>query len=141
VTTAPTVAAARATTKLPEGQVVILQVLAIADGATADEVSPINPNNRPTPLAGAVNGVVPMSRLVNVAPNCIAAREAGPSLARIFAVAREINLALGADQCYRPLSQQVDFAREAAQPGNNPACVATVGTTPSGVLKSRRSRA
>ena len=42
-------------------------------------------------LPGAVNGVVPSSRLVNVAPNCIAAREAGPSLARIFAMAREIN--------------------------------------------------
>ncbi len=33
----------------------------------------------------------PTSRLVNVAPNCMAAREAGPSLARIFAMAREIN--------------------------------------------------
>jgi hypothetical protein len=110
----------------------VLLVVAIADAATADEVSPINPDNRPTPLAGAVNGAVPMSRLVNVAPNCIAAREAGPSLARIFAMAREINLALGADQCYRPLSQQVDFANEAAQPGNNPACVASVSTTPGG---------
>ena len=106
--------------------------MAFAEGANADEVSPINPNNRPTALPGAVNGVVPMSRLVNVAPNCIAAREAGPSLARIFAMAREINLALGADQCYRPLSQQVDFANQAAQPGNNPACVASVSTAPSG---------
>ena len=67
------------------------------------DVSPINPNNRPTGSRGAVNGVVPMSRLVNVAPNCCAAREAGPSLARIFAMAREINDALGAEQCYRPL--------------------------------------
>jgi hypothetical protein len=110
----------------------VVLVMAFAAGASADEVSPINPNNRPTALAGAVNGVVPMSRLVNVAPNCIAAREAGPSLARIFAMAREINLALGADQCYRPLSQQVDFANQAAQPGNNPACVASVSATPSG---------
>ncbi len=107
-------------------------VLVVAGVASADEVSPINPNNRPTPLAGAVNGAVLASRLVNVAPNCVAAREAGPSLARIFAMAREINDALGADQCYRPLSQEVEFANQAAQPGNNPACVATVGTAPNG---------
>jgi hypothetical protein len=94
--------------------------------------SPINPNNRPTPLVGAVNGVVPMSRLVNVAPHCIAAREAGPSLARIFAMAREAGVPLGADQCYRPLSDEVKFANQANQPGNNPACVATVGTSASG---------
>jgi len=106
-------------------------VISFAGAATAS-VSPINPNNRPTGLAGEVNGKVPMSRLVNVAPNCIAAREAGPSLARLFAMAREINDALGADQCYRPLSQQVDFANQANQPGNNPACVATVGTSPTG---------
>ena len=98
----------------------------------AGAVSPIDPNNRPTPLAGAVNGEVPASRLVNVAANCLTAREAGPSLARIFAMAREVNDPLGADQCYRPLSDEVKFANEANQPGNNPACVATVGTAPSG---------
>src|SRR5689334_3800504 len=70
------------------------------------DVSPIFPANRPTPLIGAVNGKVPMSRLIHVVPNCIAAREAGPSLARIFALARESKVPLGADQCYRPLSQQ-----------------------------------
>ena len=69
---------------------------------------------------------------MNVAPNCIAAREAGPSLARIFAMAREINDALGAEQCYRPLSDEVKFANQANQPGNNPACVATVGTSANG---------
>ena len=99
--------------------------------------SPINPNNRPTALAGAVNGVVPATRLVNVGPNCSAAREAGPSLARIFAMAREINDALGAEQCYRPLSDEVKFARQAAQPGNNPACVATVGTAANGTPVGR----
>jgi hypothetical protein len=105
--------------------------------AGAGAVSPINPNNRPTPLAGAVNGVVPASRLVNVAPNCAAAREAGPSLARIFAMAREVNVALGAEQCYRPLSDEVKFANQANQPGNNPACVATVGTAPNGTPVGR----
>ena len=104
----------------------------IAFGAPASAVSPINRDNRPTPLAGAVNGVVPASRLVNVAPSCATAREAGPSLARIFAMAREVNDLLGAEQCYRPLSDEVKFANQANQPGNNPACVATVGTAPNG---------
>jgi len=109
-------------------------VLGVASaGAVARaDVSPINPNNRPTPLVGVANGQVPMSRLVHVAPNCIAARAAGPSLARIFAMARDARVGLGADQCYRPLSQEVQFADQASQPGNNPACVATVGRSASG---------
>jgi len=96
------------------------------------DVSPIFPANRPTPLAGVENGKVPMSRLIHVVPNCIAAREAGPSLARIFAMARESKVPLAADQCYRSLSQEVQFANEANQPGNNAACVATVGTSAGG---------
>jgi hypothetical protein len=96
------------------------------------DVSPIFPDNRPTPLVGAVNGMVPTSRLIRVVPNCIAAREAGPSLARIFAMAREYRVPLAAEQCYRPLSQEVQFANQANQPGNNPACVASVGTSASG---------
>jgi hypothetical protein len=110
--------------------------LSSATVARAD-VSPIFPANRPTPLAGAVNGMVPSSRLINVAPNCIAAREAGPSLARIFALAHESKVPLAADQCYRPLSQEVDFANQANQPGNNPACVATVGRSASGAPVGR----
>jgi hypothetical protein len=110
----------------------VVLVSAFAGIARAAAVSPINPNNRPTPLGGAVNGVVSPSRLVNVAPNCKAAREAGPSLARIFAMARESKVGLAADECYRPLSEEVDFANQAAQPGNNPACVATVGRSASG---------
>ncbi len=113
---------------------VVLAVATWGDvaSATASRPSPINPNNRPTPLGGTVNGVVPASRLVNVAAHCAAAREAGPSLARIFAMARELGDALGADQCYRPLSDEVKFANQANQPGNNPACVATVGTAANG---------
>jgi hypothetical protein len=106
--------------------------LVVASAPPASAVSPINPNNRPTPLANAVNGEVSMDRLVNVGPNCITAREAGPSLARIFAMARQKRIALGAAQCYRPLTQQVDFANRASQPGNNAACVASVGRAPNG---------
>ena len=108
-----------------------------AVATSANAASPINPNNRPTALPGAVNGVVPASRLVNVAPNCTAARGAGASLARIFAMAREVNIGLGADQCYRPLSDEVKFAKQANQPGNNPACVATVGTSARGTPVGR----
>src|SRR6478609_9565591 len=82
---------------------VLVAAFAFGDVAGADDVSPITPANRPTGLSGAVNGQVPVTRLVNVAPNCMTAREAGPSLARIFAMAREINDSLGAEQCYRPL--------------------------------------
>src|SRR5438445_1784240 len=95
-------------------------------------VSPINPQNRPTPLPNAVNGEVPASRLVIVGPNCIAAREAAPSLARIFTMARQAQVALGADECYRTLANEVKFANQANQPGANPACVASVGTAANG---------
>src|SRR5437762_11832291 len=95
-------------------------------------VSPIDPQNRPTPLPNAVNGAVPASRLVIVGPNCIAAREAAPSLARIFTMARQAQVPLGAEECYRVLADQASLANQANQPGNNPACVATIGTAPNG---------
>ncbi len=98
----------------------------------AGAVSPITPANRPLPLPNAVNGEVPRSRLINVAPNCIAAREAAPSLMRLFTMARQAQVALGADECYRVLADQVDNAVRANQPGANPACVASVGQAPSG---------
>src|SRR2546423_13832370 len=94
--------------------------------------NPIDPRNRPTRLGGEVNGLVSPSRLINVGPHCIAAREAGPSLARIFAMARQARVALGAEECYRPLAEQVRVGNIANQPGNNPACVATVTRAPSG---------
>jgi hypothetical protein len=110
---------------------VVASVLAFASAGTA-EVSPINPANRPTPIAGAVNGEVAHSHLVRVIPDCIAAREAAPSLMRIFTMARQANVALGAEECYRTLADEVRFANQAQQPGNNPACVASVGRSPGG---------
>jgi len=94
--------------------------------------SPITPANRPTALVGQVNGVVSPALLVGVAPHCVAARQAGPSLARVFAMAREAKIGLGADECYRPLAEEVKFANQAAQSGNNPACVASVSRTTTG---------
>jgi hypothetical protein len=109
----------------------LVAVLGI-DAVPAGAVSPITPANRPLPLVNAVNGEVPLSRLVNVAPNCIAAREAASSLMRIFTMARQAQVALGADECYRTLANEVKFANQANQPGNNPACVASVGQSSSG---------
>src|SRR4051812_16210967 len=97
--------------------VAVLGTIVFAGSANA--ASPIDVNNRPTGLAGQVNGEVPASSLVNVAPNCTTARAAGPSLWRLFTMAREVNIPLGAEQCYRPLSDQVKFANQANQPGNN----------------------
>ena len=110
----------------------IVIVIGLATSASALDESPINPNNRPTPLVGAVNGEVSPSRLVRVVPNCSAAREAGPSLARVFALAREKLVPLGAEQCYRSLAEEVQLANQAAEPGNNPACVASVGRAANG---------
>ncbi len=97
--------------------------LGIAPAAHA--TTPINPNNRPTPMPGT-NGALPPQELVRVAPACIAARPAGPSIARLFAIAREHDVALGPEECYRTLAEEVQLANEANQPGQNPACVASV---------------
>jgi hypothetical protein len=101
----------------------------IGGAAAAD---PVVAANRPTPLPGAVNGEVPPGRLVRVGPGCVAAREAAPSLARVFAMARQANVALGAEECYRTLADQVRYATQAQQPGNNPACVASISRGPDG---------
>src|SRR5436853_3928725 len=119
----------RRTTSALVPALVIAGVLALALPAAAQ--SPIDPNNRPTPLP-AVNGEVPPSMLVNVAPNCVAARAAAPSLARLFMMARQMRLFLGAEECYRSLAEEVRLANIANQPGNNPACVASVSRAPSG---------
>ena len=66
---------------------VTLVALLGVGAAQANAASPTIPANRPTPLAGATNGEVPRSRLINVIPHCTAAREAAPSLARLFTMA------------------------------------------------------
>ena len=109
----------------------IVSVVGLSSVA-AGAVSPINRDNRPTPLPNSVNGEVSPSRLINVIPHCIAAREAASSLSRIFTMARQAGVALGADECYRTLANEVKFANQANQPGNNPACVASVSHAPSG---------
>src|SRR5260370_3964712 len=108
--------------------VLIAMVSASAAGAGT---SPIQPTNRPTPIPGATNGELPSTDLINIAPNCQAARAAGPSLSLLLAAAREAGVVLGTEQCYRPLAGQI-AAQQNATPAGNSACAATVATTPPG---------
>ncbi len=94
-------------------------------------ISPILPFNRPTAVAGDTNGRMPVRDLVGVAPNCLAARAAGPSLGLLLATAREEGVVLSTDQCYRPLSDQVTVKQNWTAAGNS-SCAATVLTTASG---------
>jgi hypothetical protein len=111
---------------------VLCVALSAVPRAAALPGDPIDPQNRPTPLAGAVNGEVPPTRLVRVTGTCVAAREAGPSIHRIFAMARQTGIALDAEECYRPLVDQVRYDRAASRPGANRACVAVVRRAPDG---------
>ena len=108
-------------------------VVAVAAGSipAAGAISPIQPDNRPLPLPGVTNGEVPPSLLVQVAPNCVTARAAGPSLSLLFAEARAVGVSLGSEECYRALGDQVT-ARARATANGNPACAASVGTSPTG---------
>jgi hypothetical protein len=97
-------------------------------------VSPIRPDNRPTPVAGDVNGEMPARDLVGVAPNCVAARAAAPSLGLLLATARNEGVVLGTKECYRSVSGQVAARRRVTAQGNS-ACAAPVVTSPSGPAK------
>ena len=108
-------------------------VLICVSSLPAGAVSPININNRPTPLPNAVNGAVAASRLIGVIPNCIAARAARRAWSASSRWRARRGVSLGAEECYRTLSDEVKFANQANQPGNNPACVASVSHTPSGM--------
>ncbi|HEY2429631.1 MAG TPA: M15 family metallopeptidase [Acidimicrobiales bacterium] len=100
-------------------------------GASAAAVSPIQPGNQPTPIPGATNGALPAADLVNVAPNCQAARAAGPSLGLLLATAREEGVGLGTEICYRSAAAQQSEVQTWTAAGNS-ACAAPVVQSPSG---------
>jgi hypothetical protein len=116
--------------------VILVASVALAGGSVlagvAHAADPVTPANRPTPLPGLVNGEVPPTRLARLSSTCVAAREAAPSLMRLFTMARQANVALGAEECYRTLADQVRYAQQAQQPGANPACVARISHGPDG---------
>src|SRR5206468_7564781 len=97
-------------------------------------ISPIQPDNRPTAVAGDTNGMMPTRDLVGVAPDCLAARAAGPSLGLLLATARDQGVVLRPEQCYRPLSDQVAVSQRWTATGNS-TCAAPVLTTASGTPK------
>ncbi|HET9692592.1 MAG TPA: M15 family metallopeptidase [Acidimicrobiales bacterium] len=93
--------------------------------------SPITPGNTPTPIAGATNGELPATDLVRVAPGCLADRAAAPSLGLLLAEARQRGVALGTEECYRPLAGQLAEQSSWTAAGNS-ACAAPVATTTTG---------
>jgi hypothetical protein len=100
-------------------------------GVAAADPPAISPLNRPTPIPGATNGQLPSADLIGVAPNCLAARPAGPSLGLLLRTAHEENVVLGTEQCYRTLAGQIAAQQTATSLGNR-ACAATVVIGPNG---------
>jgi hypothetical protein len=109
--------------------VVVLLLLLWANPAGA--ATPIQPDNRPTPLAGEENGYVSPQRLITVIPGCRVSREAAPSLALLYRTASGAGVRIGASDCYRPVSGQVNAQRNATAKGNS-ACAAVPTTYPDG---------
>jgi hypothetical protein len=109
----------------------VLTVAFLTQPVAAAAVSPIQPGNQPTPVAGATNGLLPSTDLVNVAPGCQAYRSAGPSLGLLLAEARDRDVVLGTEQCYRSLQGQLVEQQVWTAAGNS-ACAAPVLTSPSG---------
>ena len=77
---------------------------------------------------------MPARDLVGVAPNCLAARAAAPSLGLLLATARNEGVVLHTEQCYRPLSDQVTVKQRWSAAGHS-SCAAPVLTTSSGKPK------
>jgi hypothetical protein len=102
-----------------------------SSGIAAADPPAISPSNTPTPIPGATNGNLPAADLISAAPNCQAARAAGPSLGLLLRTAREEGVVLGTEQCYRPLAEQISVLQAWTDLGNS-ACAAPVATGPNG---------
>ncbi len=100
-------------------------------GEAAADPPAISPSNTPTAIPGATNGELGPTQLIGVAPSCLAARAAGPSLALLLRTAREENVVLGTEQCYRSLADQVAEQQIWTGLGNS-ACAAAVPVGPNG---------
>ena len=108
-----------------------LLAVTLATGPAGAGEPAVQPDNRPTPLAGTENGYVPADRLISVVPGCRVAREAGPSLALLFRTAVASNVRLGARDCYRPIDDQVAVKSTWTARGQS-ACAATPQVYPDG---------
>jgi hypothetical protein len=85
----------------------VASALAVSGCQAASGVSPINPANRPTPVAGYTNGKLPMSQLYVVNSNCTLYRSAVGSYNAMVAAARRAGVTLAAEGCYRNYAGQV----------------------------------
>ncbi len=77
----------------------------------AAAATPIHPDNRPSTVAGAVNGWLDPNLLLHVAPTCVAYHAAAPSLISMIGAARRDGIRLLPSECYRDYFGQV-AARE-----------------------------
>ncbi len=77
---------------------------AFAPGAAA--LTPIEPDNRPTTVAGQSNGQLPASLLLQIAPTCVAHRDAAASLSALIAAAAAAGVTIKPSECYRDLGGQ-----------------------------------
>jgi len=105
-------------------------VLFLSVASPASARSPIQPDNRPTPLPGQRNGEVDPALLVRVEGSCRVARAAGPSLVHLFTIARGQGVALDPEDCYREVARQRQDSQSACASGNC-ACAASVSSTTS----------
>ena len=115
---------------VPVGVLAFVSVLATAVSSRAAG-SPIQPGNRPTAVAGQTNGALDTSQLIGVGPGCVANRAAAPSLGLLLREAEQRSVALGTEECYRPLSGQVAASQHATSAGNS-ACAASVSRSANG---------
>lgn len=92
--------------------------------ANASPANAITGTNKPTPIAGQTNGELPANALIRVSENCQTAREAGPSLHLLLKAAENRGIRVGTNECYRPVSGQVQAQQSWSQAGNT-ACAAT----------------
>lgn len=81
-------------------------------------VSAIQPRNAPTGITGQSNGQIDQNLLVTIDPNCRAYRPDATSLARLFTIARAEGVALGANECYRPIDLQAAARTNNCNAGN-----------------------
>lgn len=88
--------------------------------------SAIDPENRPTALAGRENGLLTEADLLRVEGECRAAVDAAPSLWRLLALARAQGVALHPGDCYRPRDEQA-AARTRSCARGNCACAGVAG--------------
>jgi len=87
---------------------------------------PTVPTNQPNAVPGGVNGQLPITDLVQIAPGCLPSRPAAPSADALMKDAHAHGVALKGTDCYRPVERQAN-ARTSACSGGNCACAGPPG--------------